>query len=116
MDFLKNLFSGTGIKILFIVIVLDLIFVVIGSQLWKKANHIKPASEKNKFTFWLWNNLGFIVSVIAFMPIIILILVNKDADKKPAKAPRARIKRSDAVAINANVAEKYLPDAEKEEA
>lgn len=63
-------------------LVLDLIFVVIGSQLWKKANHIKPASEKNKFTFWLWNNLGFIVSVIAFMPIIILILVNKDADKK----------------------------------
>lgn len=41
---------------------------------------------------------------------------NKDAEKKSAKAPRARIKRSDAVAINANVAEKYLSDAEKEEA
>lgn len=63
-------------------LVLDLIFVVIGSQLWKKANHIKPASEKNKFTFWLWNNLGFIVSVLAFAPIIVLILLNKDADKK----------------------------------
>lgn len=40
----------------------------------------------------------------------------KEADKKVAKAPRARIKRSDAVAINANVAEKYLSEAEKEEA
>lgn len=63
-------------------IVLDLIFVIIGSQLWKKANHIKPASEKNKFKFWLYNNLGVIVSVIAFAPLIILILTNKEADKK----------------------------------
>lgn len=63
-------------------IVLDLIFVVIGSQLWKKANHIKPASEKKPFAFWLYNNLGVIVSVIAFAPLIILILTNKNADKK----------------------------------
>lgn len=62
--------------------ILDLICVIIGSQLWKKANHIKPASEKNQLTFWLWNNLGSIVSVIAFLPLIILILTNKDADKK----------------------------------
>ena len=40
----------------------------------------------------------------------------KEADKKAAKTTRARIKRSDAVAINANVAEKYLSEAEKEEA
>ena len=32
-----------------IALVLDLVCVIIGSQLWKKANHIKPASEKNKF-------------------------------------------------------------------
>ncbi len=63
-------------------LVLDLACVVIGSQFWKKANHIKPASEKNKFAFWLWNNLGLIVSVIAFLPLIILVLANKDADKK----------------------------------
>lgn len=63
-------------------LLLDLVCVVIGSQLWKKANHIKPASEKNKFAFWLWNNLGLIVSVVAFLPIIVLVLANKDADKK----------------------------------
>ncbi|NLM01147.1 MAG: hypothetical protein GX220_06820 [Treponema sp.] len=63
-------------------IVIDLIFVIIGSQMWKKANHIKPASEKNPLAFWLYNNLGVIVSVIAFAPLLILILLNKDADKK----------------------------------
>jgi len=63
-------------------IVLDLICVVIGSMLWKQANHIDPASEKNKTLFWIWNNLGLIVAVAAFLPLIILALTNKKADKK----------------------------------
>lgn len=65
-----------------IALVLDLVCVIIGSQLWKKANHIKPASEKNKFLFWLWNNMGLIVCAVAFIPFVILALTNKDADKK----------------------------------
>lgn len=63
-------------------LVLDLICVIIGSLLWKKANHIKPASEKNKTLFWLWNNMGLIVCAFAFVPFIILALTNKNADKK----------------------------------
>lgn len=63
-------------------LVLDLICVIIGAQLWKKANHIKPASEKNKLKFWLWNNMGVIACVVCFMPIIIIMLTNKDLDKK----------------------------------
>lgn len=65
-----------------IALVLDLICVIIGSQFWKKANHIKPASEKNKLLFWLWNNMGLIVCAIAFIPFVILALTNKNADKK----------------------------------
>ncbi|MBP5491036.1 MAG: hypothetical protein J6Y10_10640 [Lachnospiraceae bacterium] len=65
-----------------ILLVLDLIFVVAGSLLWKQANHIDPASEKNKTLFWLWNNLGLIVTIAAFLPFIILTLSNKKADKK----------------------------------
>ena len=65
-----------------IALVLDLVCVIIGAQLWKKANHIKPASEKNKFLFWLWNNMGVIVCAIAFIPFVILTLLNKEADKK----------------------------------
>lgn len=63
-------------------IVLDLVLVVIGSQLWKKANRIKPASKKNKVLFWLWNNMGFIAAVLAFLPLIVLVLINKDMDQK----------------------------------
>ncbi len=67
---------------LIVFLVLDLACVIIGSQLWKKANHIKPASENNKVKFWLWNNMGVIVCVICFLPIIILMLTNKELDKK----------------------------------
>ena len=78
-----NWFSGLDITwFLIICIVLDLIFVIIGSLLWKKANHIDPASEKNKTKFWLWNNLGTILSIVAFLPLIILVFTDKDLDKK----------------------------------
>ena len=70
---------------LIVLIVLDLIFVVCGSMLWKKANHIDPASEKNKTKFWLWNNLGSIMAVLAFLPLIIIIFTNKDLDAKTKK-------------------------------
>lgn len=63
-------------------IVLDLICVVIGSLFWKKANHIAPVSEANKTKFWLWNNMGLIVCMVAFLPLIILLLTNKKLDKK----------------------------------
>ncbi len=67
---------------LIVFLILDLACVIAGAQLWKKANHIDPASEKNKVKFWLWNNMGVIVCVIAFVPFIILLLTNKNVDKK----------------------------------
>ena len=63
-------------------LVLDLACLIAGSQLWKKANHINPASEKNKVKFWLWNNMGLIMTIVCFVPFIILLLTNKNADKK----------------------------------
>ena len=71
-----------SIWLIIIALVVDLVCVIIGSQLWKKANHIKPASEKNKFLFWLWNNMGLIACIVAFLPFVILALTNKEADKK----------------------------------
>lgn len=65
-----------------IALVLDLACVSAGSVLWKKANRIDPASKANKAKFWLWNNLGLIVTAFAFVPFIILSLTNKNADKK----------------------------------
>ena len=65
-----------------IFLVLDLACVVAGAQLWKKANHIDPVSEANPTKFWIWNNMGLIVCALAFVPFIILLLTNKNADKK----------------------------------
>ena len=67
---------------LILFLVLDLAAVIVGAQLWKKANHIDPASKKNKTKFWLWNNMGLIVAIFAFVPLIILLLTNKNLDKK----------------------------------
>jgi hypothetical protein len=63
-------------------LVLDLIVVIIGAQLWKKANHLDPVSEENQLKFWLWNNMGLIACAFCFVPFIILVLTNKEADKK----------------------------------
>ncbi len=78
-----NWFANLSVTtFLIICIVLDLLFFVPGSLLWKKANHIDPFSEKDKAKFWALNNLGTILSVLAFLPIIIAVLTNKDMDKK----------------------------------
>lgn len=63
-------------------LVLDLILVVIGSLLWKKANHMDPASKANKTKFWIQNNLGVIIAAIAFIPFIIFALTDRNASKK----------------------------------
>ena len=75
--------GNTNMLILLIgFIVLDFIFAVVAAQLWKKANRIKPMSEKNKFLFYLWNELGVIMACICFIPLIILLLKNDKLDKK----------------------------------
>ena len=79
--FTKN--GNTNMLILLIgFIVLDFIFAVIAAQLWKKANRIKPMSEKNKFLFYLWNEMGVIMACICFIPLIILLLKSNKLDKK----------------------------------
>jgi len=67
---------------LIILIVADLIFAVIGSLLWKKSNRLDPASEKDKTKFFIQNQLGLIISIIAFLPLVILIFTNKNLSGK----------------------------------
>ena len=67
---------------LILFIVLDLIFAIIAAQLWKRANRISPMSKKNKFLFYLWNELGVIMAIICFLPLIIFLLKDKKLDKK----------------------------------
>lgn len=67
---------------LIVAIVIILTLAITGSTLWKKANRLDPASEKNKTKFFIQNQLGAIMGVLAFLPLVILIFMNKDADKK----------------------------------
>lgn len=78
----KPSFETTMIIVL---IVVNLLFVIIGSILWKKANRLKPASSKEKLKFFIQNQLGVIISVIAFLPLFILILNNKNLSKQQKK-------------------------------
>lgn len=53
-----------------------------GSLLWKKANRLDPASEANKVKFFIQNQLGLIIAIIAFLPMIILVLSNDEMEGK----------------------------------
>ncbi|HBE06449.1 MAG TPA: hypothetical protein DCY85_08170, partial [Firmicutes bacterium] len=77
--------SGDQMTLLIVGIGLDLACVVIGSLLWKKANRIDPASKNNKVKFFLWNNMGVIAAVLAFLPLLILLIKNKNLDEKTKK-------------------------------
>ncbi|GAT72921.1 hypothetical protein [Microbacterium hydrocarbonoxydans] len=54
---------------------------ITGSFLWKKANRLDPARRSDTFRFFVQNQLGAIIAIIAFVPLIILIFLNKDMDK-----------------------------------
>lgn len=54
---------------------------ITGSVLWKKANRLDPARRADKTRFFVQNQLGAIVAVVAFLPLVILIFLNKDMDK-----------------------------------
>ncbi len=58
------------------------ILALTGSLLWKKANRLDPASEKDKFRFFVQNQLGAIIAVIAFLPLIIFVLADNNLSGK----------------------------------
>jgi hypothetical protein len=63
-------------------IVVMAILAVSGNLLWKKANRLDPASIKNSFKFFVQNQLGAIISTLAFLPLLVLLLTNKNIDGK----------------------------------
>ena len=70
---------------LLIPLAVDFVLVIVAGQLWKKANDRDPASEKNKFKFFLQNQLGMIMALICFVPFIVLLLSNKKLEKGTKK-------------------------------
>ncbi|MFT4029837.1 MAG: hypothetical protein QM675_08170 [Protaetiibacter sp.] len=54
---------------------------ITGSLLWKKANRLDPASRKDTVRFFVQNQLGAMIAILAFLPLIIMVLLNKDMSK-----------------------------------
>ena len=70
-----------------LILLIGLIVVIgilasVGSVLWKKANRFDPASKQDKVRFFVQNQLGAIITILAFLPLIIMIFLNKDMDGK----------------------------------
>ncbi|MBQ2213597.1 MAG: hypothetical protein II414_03410 [Erysipelotrichaceae bacterium] len=63
-------------------LIVDAILVIVGAQFWKRANDVDPASEANKLKFFLWNQMGLIAAAVCLAPLVILLITNKDLDKK----------------------------------
>jgi len=61
------------------------IFAIAGSLMWKAANKHDPASRSEPFRFFVQNQLGAIITVLAFLPLIVLIFMDKDMDPKNKK-------------------------------
>lgn len=60
---------------------------ITGSVLWKKANRLDPARKADKTRFFVQNQLGAIIAIVAFLPLVILIFLNKDMDKGRRRRP-----------------------------
>ncbi len=67
---------------LIVVMAIMLVLAILGSYLWKKANKLDPASEKDKVRFFVQNQLGAILGTLAFLPLLIFILMNKNINGK----------------------------------
>ena len=61
------------------------IFAIGGSLMWKAANKHDPASKSEPVKFFVQNQLGAIITVIAFLPLVLLIFMDKDMDPKNKK-------------------------------
>ncbi|MFT4157544.1 MAG: hypothetical protein QM630_06400 [Microbacterium sp.] len=66
---------------LLVALVVIAALAITGSQLWKKANRLDPARKAETVRFFVQNQLGAIIAIIAFVPLIILTFLNKDMSK-----------------------------------
>lgn len=81
----RNTFDEGNMALLIGLLVIIAVFAIAGSIMWKKANRHDPASEKEPIKFFIQNQLGAIITLIAFVPLLLLIFMDKDMDPKTKK-------------------------------
>ena len=82
---LKDTFNSGNLVLLIGLLVVIAIFAIMGSLFWKKANRHDPATKSEPFKFFVQNQLGAIITVLAFLPLLALIFLDKDMDPKNKK-------------------------------
>jgi hypothetical protein len=81
----QHKFDQGNLPLLIGLLVVIAIFAIAGSLMWKAANKHDPASKSEPVKFFVQNQLGAIITVLAFLPLIVLIFLDKDMDPKNKK-------------------------------
>ena len=81
----QHKFDHGNLPLLIGILVGIAIFAIAGSLLWKAANKQDPARESDKAKYFFQNQLGAIITLVAFLPLIVLIFMDKDMDPKNKK-------------------------------
>jgi hypothetical protein len=81
----QHKFDHGNLPLLISILVGIAIFAIAGNLLWKAANRHDPASASDTFRFFFQNQLGAIITVIAFLPLVLLIFTDKNMDPQTKK-------------------------------
>ena len=81
----QHKFDHGNLGLLIGLLVVIAVFAIAGNLMWKAANKHDPASEADSTRFFFQNQLGAIITLIAFLPLIVLIFMDKDMDPKNKK-------------------------------
>src|SRR5215210_5643392 len=81
----QHKFDQGNLPLLIGILVGIAVFAIAGSLLWKAANKHDPARKADAAKFFFQNQLGAIITVIAFLPLLVLIFMDKDMDPKNKK-------------------------------
>ncbi len=81
----QHKFDHGNLPLLIGILVGIAIFAIAGSLMWKAANKQDPARQADTARFFFQNQLGAIMTVIAFLPLLVLIFMDKDMDPKNKK-------------------------------
>ena len=81
----QHKFDHGNLPLLIGLLVVIAIFAIGGSLMWKAANKHDPASKAEPVKFFVQNQLGAIITIIAFLPLVVLIFLDKDMDPKNKK-------------------------------
>src|SRR4051794_31203598 len=83
----QHKFDHGNLPLLIGLLVVIAVFAIAGSLMWKAANKHDPATKADTAKFFFQNQLGAIITVIAFLRLIVLIFMDKDMDPKNKKIP-----------------------------